>query len=301
MDNAPGPRFVTLTFLIGFGLGVFIGVGLALIALGINDPEEVEPRVIEVLVFPTATATLPPQETPPASVLARAAVAVHVGPGEEFATLGTVTRGDVLDVIGRDFDSQWLVIRFPFGSIAQGWIPAAAAEGMTFSSLRSLAVLLPTPLPIEITSPPPFFGTPGTPGTGTPGPGTPGTATATLGPPPNSMDLAVFDVSVLPDGRVRVVILNGGPADLTDGLLVVTVRTLTLESETINYANVLPAGATLTLTTSSFTVGTEPTQVQVVIDPSAILNDSNRINNVATETLGRPADATATPTTPGAS
>jgi hypothetical protein len=290
MDNAPGVRFVSLTFLVGFGIGAFIGVALALIAVVIAlPPQDQEPKVVEVPVIATATSTPLPDDTPIPPIRATGAAAVRIGPGEEYATLGTITDGDVLDVVGRDFDSEWLAIHFPAGSTAQGWIPASVAEGMTFSSLEALAVLLPTPLPIQVVTPV-FVGTPGTPGTGTPGidEGTPHPAAGTL-------DLAVFDVSALPDGRVRVVVLNGGPEDLTEGLLVVEIRTLSLDVERVNYAGDLPAGGTLALTTSSLTVGDEAETIQVIIDPSSNLKDPNRSNNVESASLSRPEEATPTP------
>jgi len=293
MDNVPGVRFVSPTFLAGFGIGAFVGVALALIAFGITRTEPEAPQIIQVPVSPTQTPQ--PLATQPSPLQASRSAAVHVGPGEGFATLGTVSRGDTIDVLGRDFDGLWLAIRFPAGSSAKGWIPTVTVEGISFSNLQELAVLLPTPLPIEIITPPPFLGTPGTPGTGTP------TPEGTSGPPSTALDLAVFGITALPDGRVRVVVLNGGPADFTRGVLAVTVRTLTLNSETINYANNLPAGATIALTTSSFTIGTEPVEVQVVIDPSSTLSDPNRSNNVGTATLSRPAESTVTPTEAGPS
>lgn len=291
MDNAPGVRFVSLTFLIGFGLGAFIGVGLALVAVAITRPEDDEPRVIEVPVIATSTATPEPSVTPTPGIRATAAVAVRVGPGAQFATLGTVTSGDVLDVVGRDFESEWLAIRFPAGSNSQGWIPAAGVEGLTFSNLQGLAVVLPTPLPIQPTIPSTFFGTPGTPGTGTPG------IDGTPDPLAGTVDLAIADVSALPNGSVRVSIINGGPADLESAILTVQVRTFGGRFQTFHYSEGLVAGATLTLTTSTFTLDAEPENVQVLVDPSSTLDDPDRGNNVTTVVLSRPE---ATPT-PGAS
>ena len=288
MDNAPGVRFVSLTFLVGFGLGAFIGVALALIAVAIARPEDEEPQVIQVPVI--ASTTPLPDDTPRPAVRATAALAVRVGPGDQFATLGTISRGDVLDVVGRDFDSEWLAIRFPRGSNAQGWVPAADVEGLTFSNVEALAVLLPTPLPIEFATPPLFFGTPGVLGSGTPG-----VEAGTPDPLAGTLDMAVFEFHALSDGRVHVVVLNGGPEDLTDELLIVTVRGLGLATETLSYAGVLRAGGTLTFTTSSFTIGEGPEQVQVLVDPSSSLNDPNRSNNVATGTLSRTPDVTPTP------
>lgn len=292
MDNAPRVRFVSLTFLVGFGLGAFIGVALALIAVAISRPEDEEPRLIEIAPIPTAT-LLPEETPPPAVVRATAAVTVRVGPGGEYATLGTVSRGDGLDVVGRDFDGEWLAIRFPAGSNAQGWIPAATVEGITFSNLQALAVLLPTPLPIEFATPPVFFGTPGTPEEGTPG-----TDEGTPDPLAGTMDMAVFDVSALADGRVRVVVLNGGPADLTDGILAVAVRTLSASSESLYFTDILTAGNTVVLTTSSSFVENDPVDILVVVDPSSNLPDPNRSNNVLTTPLSRGAAAVPTAQTP---
>ena len=292
MDNAPGVRFVSLTFLVGFGVGAFIGVALALLAVAIARPEDGEPQFIEIPVLPSATPL--PGETPPPAVRATAALTVRLGPGDAFATLGTLARGDTVDVVGRDFDSEWLAIRFPRGSNSQGWIPAADVEGLTFSNVQALAVLLPTPLPIEFATPPLFFGTPGVLDTGTPG-----AETGTPDPLAGTLDMAVFEFEALRDGRVRVVVLNGGPADLSDEVLIVTVRNLGGVGETMTYVGLLPAGATLTLTTSSFTIGDGPQDVQVVVDPSSSLNDPNRDNNVVTATLYRIPPVTPTP--PGSS
>jgi hypothetical protein len=111
--------------------------------------------------------------------------------------------------------------------------------------------------------------------------------------------MAVFEFEALRDGRVRVVVLNGGPEDLSDEVLIVTVRNLGGVGETMTYVGLLPAGATLTLTTSSFTIGDGPQDVQVVVDPSSSLNDPNRDNNVVTATLYRIPPVTPTP--PGSS
>lgn len=281
MDNAPGVRFVSLTFLVGFGFGAFIGVALALIAVAVARPQDQQPQFIEVPVLPSPTPL--PGETPAPQVRATAALAVRVGPGDAFATVGTIGRGDPLEVVGRDFDSEWLAIEFPPGSNAQGWIPAADVEGLTLPNLQALAVLLPTPLPIEFSTPSPFLGTPGTPGTGTPEveDGTPALF-------PGTSDLAILDVRALPDGRVTILVLNAGPADLTGDLITVTVRSLGSKFENLTYVGDLAAGAIQGFTTTSFQIGLTAEDVQVVVDPSSSLADPNRLNNVLTTALSRP-------------
>ena len=293
MDNAPGIRFVSPTFLVGFGIGAFVGVALALVAFAIARPEDEEPRFIEIPAV-VASPTPLPEATVDPSIRATSALTVRVGPGEAFATLGTLSSGDVLDVIGRDFDSDWLAIAFPPGSSARGWIPATEVDGLTFSNRQALAVLLPTPLPIEFVTPPPFFATPELEGTGTPeADGTPEIIS-------DDTDLAVLDVSAEPDGTVSVVVLNGGPADVSDNLVTITVRDFGGAFETLTYVGIFPAGVTITFTTSTFLVGPTPRQVQVVVDASASLDDPNRANNVVTTELSAVTEpAVQTPSTPG--
>jgi hypothetical protein len=298
MDNAPGIRFVSLTFLIGFGIGAFAGVGLALLAVAITRPEDEEPTYIEIpaLSSPTPAPTQPADTLEPA-VLATEAMAVRVGPGAQYATLGTIARGDALDVIGRDFDSEWLAIRFPAGSSAQGWVPATGVEGLSFRNVEALAVLLPTPLPFDFATPPVLFGTPGI-DLGTPGTETPD-IDGTPDPLAGTADLAILQVSAEPDGRVSVVVANGGPAHITGGLLTITVRTPGGRFETLYHSNVFLAGTSVSFVTSSFTIGDSPESVQVVLDSSSSIDDPDRTNNVVLTSLTRPAEVVSTPDDPG--
>jgi uncharacterized protein YgiM (DUF1202 family) len=275
MDNAPRGPFISGTFVIGFGLGIFLGAMLGLLAVLIALPEDKTPELVEVPVFVTGT-PLPPGEDRP-NVRANAALAVRVGPGESFATLGTLSRGDQVDVVGRDFDSKWLAIRFPLGSNSRGWVPAGSVDGLAESSVKTLAILLPTPLPFVFNTPSPFFGTGGA---GSDGGGPSGTST----PIPTTSDLDIQSVRVLADGRVSVVVANRGPAPITNQIVQVTVRALGLAGETMVHTGLFPSGESITFRTDGFRV-TSPAEVQVVVDAGANINDPNRTNNVETQTL----------------
>jgi len=278
MDNAPRGGFISITFVIGFGLGIFIGAMLGLLAVLIVLPEDEGPKLIEVPVFVTGT-PLPAGEDAP-KVRTTSALAVRVGPGEAFATLGTISRGDQVDVVGRDFDSKWLAIRFPQGSNSRGWIPSDSVEGLPAANVKTLAVLLPTPLPFVFNTPSPFsgFGGAGATSTGVPGTGVPsGTPT----PIPTTSDLDIGTVRVLADGRVSVTVINRGPAHITDEVILLTVRSLGGDGESLSFAGNFPSGETITFRTDSFRV-TSPTDVQAIIDPSASVADPNRANNVRT-------------------
>jgi uncharacterized protein YgiM (DUF1202 family) len=289
MDNAPRGAFISGTFVVGFGLGIFLGAMLGLLAVLIALPEDKTPELVEVPVFVTGT-PLPAGEDRP-NVRANAALAVRVGPGESFATLGTLSRGDQVDVVGRDFDSKWLAIRFPLGSNARGWIPATSVDGLAESNVKTLAVLLPTPLPFVFNTPSPFFGIGGTNGQGGPG----GTPT----PIPTTSDLDIGSIRVLADGRVSVSVVNRGPAAITNQIVQVTVRALGLAGETMVHTGVFPSGESISFRTESFRV-TSPAEVQVVVDGGANINDPNRANNVETQALGpQPTEAPPASPTPG--
>jgi uncharacterized protein YgiM (DUF1202 family) len=276
MDNAPRGAFISGTFVIGFGLGIFLGAMLGLLAVLIALPEDKTPELVEVPVYVTGT-PLPRGEDPP-NVRANAALAVRVGPGESFATLGTLSRGDQVDVVGRDFESKWLAIRFPLGSNSRGWIPAASVDGLAESNVKTLAVLLPTPLPFVFNTPSPFFGAGG--GTGSNGGGPGGTPT----PIPTTSDLDIQSVRVLADGRVSVIVVNRGPAPITNQIVQVTVRALGLAGETMVHTGLFPSGESITFRTESFRV-TSQAEVQAIVDPGANINDPSRANNVKTQTL----------------
>jgi hypothetical protein len=277
MDNAARGGFISFTFVVGFGLGIFIGAMLGLLAVLVALPEDETPELVEVPVFVTGTPNPAGPDAP--QVKTTAALAVRVGPGESYATLGTISRGDEVDVVGRDFDSKWLAIRFPRGSSSRGWIPSDNVEGLAESNVRTLAVLLPTPLPFVFNTPSPFFGVGGGGAGGTNGPPA-GTST----PIPTTSDLDIQTVRLQPDGRIVVTVLNRGPANIRDEVILVAVRGLGLIGETLSYAGNLPSGDSITLRTDAFRI-TAPTDVQVIVDPSSGLADPNRGNNFETVQL----------------
>jgi hypothetical protein len=249
---------------------------LGLVAVFLALPEDDTPDVIEIPVYVTGTPSPVGDDTP--DVRATASLAVRVGPGEAFATLGTITRGDRLEVVGRDFNSKWLAIRFPLGSNSRGWVPADSVEGLNGASVSTLAVLLPTPLPFVFNTPSPFFG-----GIGGTGGGTGGAAT-TPTPIPTTSDLDIQTVRVGPDGRISVSVINRGPAHIVDQVVLLTVRGFGLGGETLTHAGNFPSGQTITFRTETYRL-TQPTTIQVIVDPSSSIPDPNRSNNLETVEL----------------
>ena len=295
---------VSLAFLLGFGLGSFVGVILAVVAvLAIRGPSE-EPKIAdsqEQLLAPlTPTPTPSLQVTPDARPRTKDAGNVYLGPGLAFAVVGTVQRGEPVEVVGRDSDSTWVAIRFPPNSSARGWLAADALDGLT--NVERFAVLVPTPLPrsLSTTTPNNSSGFPGSGGTQTffptvtPTPFATSTTPTRTPTPSGPPDLVVTSASLLPDGRVAVVIGNRGAGDATGQPIFINVRDLTLRGEQIIGQSTLRSGATFVVQTSSFRVDRE-LSVQVTVDPSGSIQDSDRGNNTLTVTLSPPPTPTPPP------
>jgi hypothetical protein len=295
-DDAPeGARrgFSPFNFLFGFGVGSFVGVGLALLAFALVD-ENTQPAG-SAIIQPDepALATTTPLATAVARPRAKTALDVRLGPGNGFAVVGVLARGDSVEVVGRDNASEWLAIRFPPGSSGRGWIPVSAVDDPPEAT--RLAVVIPTPLPRTISTFPPGALDGSDVGTGA---STVPTSTpdplATSSPQPGPVDLVVVSMRLLPDRRVSVTVANRGPGDLSGFTVFVQVRDLGARSEMIS-ANVpiVRVGSTVTLETGSFRVTGEEA-VQAIVDPFGSVPEVDRTNNLLQITLAAP-PATSTP------
>jgi hypothetical protein len=146
-------RFVSPTFLIGFGIGAFVGVGLALLAIAIAKPESktTQAAPIEVTATPRATAETRSTLTP--GVRTRGTAQVYIGPGGAYAIVGTIAGGQGVDVLGRDDGGEWIAVKFPPNSTARAWLRATDLEGLPPTALSSLDLLVPTPLAQAVVTP----------------------------------------------------------------------------------------------------------------------------------------------------
>jgi hypothetical protein len=305
MEETARFRFDSFTFFVGFGLGSFIGVALALLAIALvsrsdaSDTQQPSEAAIVIPTFPPTPAGA--TATPDLRPRTKAAQDVYVGPGTAFAVVGILAREEAVEVVGRSADSNWVAIRFPPGSPGRGWLPVGQLEGVT--NLEALAVALPTPLPRNV-APPSLPSFPGTQNNVSPvGPvvrsaqpedeSPPGTQAAPV--PRGPANLVMNRVMMLPDGRVRVVVGNIGPGDLLEQQVNVTVRDLGSRSELlISPTRGLAVGETITLTTSYFFIQ-NVTTVHAIADPSGNINDADRSNNSLTVTLTPPPTPTPTP------
>ena len=293
-------RFISWTFVIGFGIGSFVGVAMALLAIALAKPEPtVTESIIEITATPAPTiaVTAQPTATATPSVRTLASIEVRIGPGEAYAIIGSIGSNDPVSVLGRDDGGDWVAISYPPGSAARGWLPASSLSGLSGSEVTALAVLVPTPFSRSVpTTAPPSFPefTPG-PGTtpSTPLPGqTPGITPTTSGPQPTPTprplhigptDLTIVGISVGSDGSVQVSIGNAGPGDVSGSTISVLVSAGT-QSETLFVQPVMRAGDAVDLETSHIRI-TQETEVTATIDPNNLLADIDRSNNQRYATL----------------
>jgi hypothetical protein len=190
--------------------------------------------------------------------------------------LGVVSRGAILQPIGRNQAGDWLAIRYPAGSTSTGWVLVADVEGV--SNPADLAIMQPTPVPF-VAAPPSGFTTDQL----TAGP----TLTASATPQPLP-DLVVTDVSLLPDGRVSARIGNIG-GSLLDGFIFVRFSNTLGEAEVVKAPQtILPAGSVITIISQTFHAKAGDT-VRVTANPSGDVRESNGANNSRDITVPAPA------------
>ena len=264
-STGSGQGFVSLPVFFGFAAGIFAGVALALfafLAFYLLREEEDAASSPAPLALPSPVATAASSDaSEPRTV---SALSVHIGPSEGYAALGTLRRGETLQIVGRSANATWLAVRFPPGSNGLGWVPLNGVSGV--EDVQSLAIAFPTPLPRGQSFP--------TDGSDD------GRFAVTPTPTPQSLpDLVVTSLTRLADGRISVTIANQG-GDLRDrGFISVRVSDLVGDSEEVTAATTeLRAGASLTLVTSVYRV--EKDQVVIAtVNPNGSVSEKSTANN----------------------
>src|SRR3972149_4539179 len=141
-----GQSFFSLPVFFGFAAGIFAGVALALLAFlafYLLREEEDAASSPAPLALPSPVATAASSDaSEPRTV---SALSVHIGPSEGYAALGTLRRGETLQIVGRSADATWLAVRFPPGSNGLGWVPLNGVSGV--ADVQRLPQAFPPPPP----------------------------------------------------------------------------------------------------------------------------------------------------------
>ena len=318
-EESPQHRFSPFSFLGGFAFGVFLGVGMALLVFFLVKDQQSH-TVVQApaqLDVPDALAAATVQPTPDQRPRTKIGLDVRLGPGDGYAVIGLLNKGEAVTPLGRDADANWLAIQFPPGSAGRGWVPVDQVDSL--NEVEQFAVVLPTPLPRSISPFPTIPATsggfgggggaaagggssptrptavPATPSVNIFSPGLTPTPAVNLGP----TDIQVSGISLLSDGRVAVTIANRGPGDLVNQSVFVLVRNLALQSEQlVAPPGTLKAGGSISVQTANFRV-VQTQEIVAVADPYATITDPDRSNNTLQITLSPPRTATPVPQSSG--
>ena len=145
-----------------------------------------------------------------------ATTTVRVGPSREFDAVGELTRGQNVEVAGRNEDSTWFAIYFP-GSELRGWVPGSALKLPGENSVIPVVSVTPISRPTVILPTPTLEPT----GTATATPTATGTATPVV-----AVDLALVDFlpgSCASGNTMVVAVKNLGGAKIENRSVRVTV------------------------------------------------------------------------------
>jgi uncharacterized protein YraI len=111
--------------LAGLGvLAVLLLTAIVLVVLGGSNGDDGD------AVAAVATAENDEEPTPSADVtgLLLTTATMRIGPGLDYAIMGTVPEGAVVVLAGRNEDNTWLQVVYPAGSQLRGWIPVDQVE-----------------------------------------------------------------------------------------------------------------------------------------------------------------------------
>jgi hypothetical protein len=191
-------------------------------------------------------------------------VNARTGPGEQFPTARTYDAGDVVTLVGRSPEDDWLLMDDDL------WIRRAALRLSDSPAL--LPVRRPTPTPAPTATPTPEPSETATPGA-------------------NAPDLSPVNATLSNEGNALQVSIRNLSANVYDGPVVVAVVGLPSGDLQEAFVVSIPAGATRTVPFELPEPNTEGGSVDVTVDVGDNIEESNEDNNTATFILSPPAES----------
>lgn len=214
-------------------------------------------------------ATPPVQETPEVVITAEvvALTSLRLGPGEVYNQAGTLEPGQVVTVIGKTLNQQWLQVETGGGL----WVRFSAVD-ISPEDLAGVPAVEPPPAPADTPTPPPTQVT----GTETPTP----TPTGTQQPPPNAPDFIPTNAEPIEGGTILRITLTNASTNPFSGPIAVLVEGVSASpAEQVLTVSMEPNG-TAALNFALDPPITEQTTVTVTLDPDDAVAEANEDNNV---------------------
>ncbi|MDE2670534.1 MAG: hypothetical protein OXI51_12855 [Chloroflexota bacterium] len=214
-------------------------------------------------------ATPPEVETPVVLITAEvvALTSLRVCPFEACNQAGTLEPTQVVTVIGKTLNQQWLQVETGGGL----WVRFSAVD-ISPEDLASVPAVEPPPAPADTPTPPPTQVS----GTETPTP----TATGAAAPPPNAPDFIPTNAEPIEGGTILRITLTNASTNPFSGPIVVRVEGVPASpAEQVLTVSMEPNG-TAALNFDLDPPITEQTTVTVTLDPDDAIAEANEDNNV---------------------
>jgi hypothetical protein len=257
------------------------GAGLAVFSADHQAPSTTS-TVIERVFDISLTVT--PTVTRPGAVRSAATVDVRTLPSEEAQILGTLRRGQELDIAGRSADGAWIAISYPPGSGQHGWITASAVDRA--DQIRAVPTVTPAPFRSGQAANPAVLQTPETQASRQATP----TVTAPL------PDLVVSAVDLLGDGRLEVTVRNQGSAGVNGQPIEVALAGANGQILRLAGTEVRNLGPGQSVNIIIPYVITQSMGIRILVDPNGRIEESVRRNDIF-EAMVQPPSVPALPTT----
>lgn len=214
-------------------------------------------------------ATPPPEEAPRVVITAEvvALTSLRICPFEACSQAGTLEPSQVVTVIGKTLNQQWLQVETGGGL----WVRFSAVD-ISPDDLASVPAVEPPPAPADTPTPPPTQVS----DTETPTP----TATGTAAPPPNAPDFIPTNAEPIEGGTILRITLTNASTNPFSGPIAVLVEGVPASpAEQVLTVSMEPSG-TAALNFPLESPITEQTTVTVTLDPDDAIAEANEDNNV---------------------
>lgn len=224
----------------------------------------------QIVSEPIRVRATPPVEATPRVVITAEVVALtslRVCPFEACNQAGTLEPSQVVTVIGKTLNQQWLQVETGGGL----WVRFSAVD-ISPEDLASVPAVEPPPAPVDTPTPPPTQVS----DTETPTP----TATGTTAPPPNAPDFIPTNAEPIEGGTILRITLTNASTNPFSGPIAVLVEGVPASpAEQVLTVSMEPNG-TAALNFDLDPPITEQTTVTVTLDPDDAIAETNEDNNV---------------------
>lgn len=282
--------------LAGFAAVVLLGLTAGALVV-VDSARNGKGRTPAVVVDAVTTSTPgPAARTATASGVTgttNAVTAVRAAPGARTQVLGTLAKGDDVEIDGRSADSKWYRVIFPPQSELHGWVDAQFLD-ITGDAASLVVATAEPPVVVELPTQPPAVLTAAARDL-TPTADASPSVTAT--PADNLPDLVIGTTPTIVDGKLFITVVNQGKGDAVGDIVVAVfdeAATRLLGGATLPKFT-LKAGRSIDIGTGYEVAGSQT--LLLIVDPNGEIAETDDTNNrvVVAIAVGNPTPTIAVP------